>query len=134
MNKFDYILGLIQEDSVDSPANSVVPGSELPVSIPKTNSEFTTVSDLLKYNKGMDTGDTTNKVLGVPLQLIMDELVLLYVKTLDVRNKFKEAAQNPVYRDREAAKKPLELSDRLINSILANIKAIAKQLDNLTLD
>lgn len=134
MNKLDAVLKIIQEDSVDAPSTSIVPSSPATLSNPPTNSEFTTLTDLLRYKAGMDVGETKNKILGVPLQNILEQLADFYVQNQELRLRFKDAARNPVYRDKANLKPVFVRMEQCIKTIETQIKEIAKDLDNLSLD
>lgn len=133
MSKFDQFVRL-SEDSVEAPSTSVMPSSPAQTSNPPTNTEFASLHDLLKYKNGMDVGDPTNAILGVPLQHILTELVNLYVQSRAVELRFKEAAKNPVYRDKPELKPVFKRVDQSVKSIQSLIKTITVELDNLSLD
>lgn len=134
MSKLDKVLAIISEDSVEAPSTSVIQSSPMQNSSPPTNTEFTTLYDLLKYRDGMDIGTTQKKVLGVPLQNIVEELVNLYTQSQAVRLRFKDAAQNPVYRDKPELQPVFDRVGQCIKTIETQIQEIAKDLDNLSLD
>lgn len=134
MSKLDKVLNIISEDSVEAPSTSVIPSYPSQNANPPTNSEFTSLTDLLKYKNGMDIGEPKNKILGVPLQNILTELANFYVQSQELRLRFKDAAENPVYRDNAKLKPVFERIGQSIKTIEAEIKNIASDLDNLTLE
>jgi hypothetical protein len=135
MRKLDSFLSIISEDSVDAPSSSIAPGG-FTSGQPPTNQEFTTLSDLIKYKNGnvADIGSTHNKILGAPLQHILDELVISYVHIENISSRFKEAQENPVYAEKPNTKPVFVRVDRHIEAIKSQIKQIAQDLDKLSLD
>ena len=134
MSKLDQILRIVSEDSVEAPSTSIIPSYPAQNANPPTNSEFTSLTDLIKYKNGMDVGETRNKVLGVPLQNILDELATFYVKGQDLRLRFKYAQTNPVYRDKEELKCVFDRIGQSLKTIETEIKNITCDLDNLALE
>lgn len=134
MNKFDQVLKIVSEDSVEAPSTSVIPSYPAQNANPPTNSEFTSLTDLLRYKNGMDVGETKNKVLGIPLQNILDELANFYLKGQDLRLRFLDAKNNPIYRDKAELKPVFERIGQSLKTIETEIKNIASDLDNLTLE
>jgi hypothetical protein len=124
-SKLDNILSVISEDSVDAPSSSISPGG-YSAGQPPANQEFTSLADLIKYKNGAipDIGSTSAKVLGVPLQHILDELTIAYIHVEGIKARFKEAAENPVF----------SRTQNHIDAIKAQIKQIAQDLDKLSLD
>ncbi len=134
MSKLDEVLRILEEDSVDAPSTSVIQSSPSLASNPPTNSEFTTLQDLMKYKTGMDVGETKNKILGVPLQNILDQLIDFYVKSNDLKLRFKDAKKNPVYRDKVELNPVFDRLNQNIKTIQTQIAAITRELDNLNLE
>jgi hypothetical protein len=132
-SKFEDLLALIKEDSVDAPSTSVLPGNEMQFSSPPTNSEFTSLSDLLRYKTGMDIGSTSKKILGVPLQTILEQLADLYIKSQDAKKLFKQASENPVYSGRPELNPVFKNLDNHIVTIQTQIKLITQELDALAI-
>lgn len=135
MDKFDQMLSLVREDSVDAPSTSVMPGTGSQFSSPPTNSEFTTLADLLNHKSGMDIGSTEKVTLGAPIQNILDRMAEAFLKIQDIRILFKNASKSPIYRDRlPEFEETFTTIDGLLKASQSNLKLVSKELDNLSLD